>query len=135
MKIVVDSSIIIDYLRGGKKWDDFISAVEAEQDARLFLPTIVIFELFSGTSTKSNKKLREMIYFISQFERIDLNEQIARLAGELSRDAGHRIQAPDYIIAASALHINASVVTLNQKHFAQIPHLSIYPATSVTEYS
>lgn len=127
MRIVVDSSIIIDYLRGGKKWDDFISAVETEQDLQLFLPTIVVFELYSGTSTRSIKKLQEMVYFINQFERIDLNEHIARLAGELSRDAKQRIQAPDYIIAASALQMNATVVTLNKKHFAQIPHLSLYP--------
>ncbi|MDO8638744.1 MAG: type II toxin-antitoxin system VapC family toxin [Candidatus Daviesbacteria bacterium] len=127
MKIIVDSSLIIDYLRGGKKWDDFISAAETEQDPQLFLPTIVIFELYSGTSTKNVKKLQEMIYFISQFQRIDLNESIARLAGELSRDVKQHIQAPDYIIAASALQMNATVVTLNKKHFEQIPHLSLYP--------
>lgn len=127
MKIIVDSSIIIDYLRGGKKWDDFISVAEAEQNSQLFLPTIVIFELYSGTSTRSIKKLQEMIYFINQFERIDLDEHIARLAGELSRDAKQHIQAPDYIIAASAVQIGAKVLTLNKKHFAQIPHLSLYP--------
>lgn len=127
MKIVIDSSIIIDYLRGGKKWDGFISLAETEQDLQLFLPTIVIFELYSGTSTKNIKKLQEMIYFISQFERIDLNEHIARLAGELSRDTKQHIQAPDYIIAASALQANAQVVTLNKKHFEQIPNISLYP--------
>ena len=126
MKIVVDSSIIIDYLRGGKKWDDFISVAETEQDMQLFLPTIVIFELYSGTSTKSIKKLQEMVYFIRQFERIDLNEHIARLAGELSRDVKQHIQAPDYIIAASALSINATVLTLNKKHFEQTPNVNIY---------
>lgn len=127
MKIVVDSSIIIDYLRGGKRWDDFISVAETEQDPQLFLPTIVIFELYSGTSTKSIKKLQEMVHFISQFERIDLNEHIARLAGELSRDVKLRIQAPDYIIAASALLVNAAVLTLNKKHFDQIPNVNLYP--------
>lgn len=67
MKIVVDSSII-DYLRGGKNWEELISSAETEQDVQLFLPTIVIFELYSGTSTKNVKKLQEMIYFISQFQ-------------------------------------------------------------------
>ncbi|MBI2196843.1 type II toxin-antitoxin system VapC family toxin [Candidatus Daviesbacteria bacterium] len=127
MKIVVDSSIIIDYLRGGKKWDDFLSAAEAEGALQLLLPTIVIFELYSGSSTKSIRKLQDMTYFISQFDRIDLSENIARLAGELARDVKQHIQAPDYIIAASALQVNASLVTLNQKHFAQIPNLSVYP--------
>ncbi|MBI4078889.1 MAG: type II toxin-antitoxin system VapC family toxin [Candidatus Levybacteria bacterium] len=126
MKIVVDSSIIIDYLRGGKKWDDFISSAETEQDSQLLLPTIVIFELYSGTSTKSIRRLREMLYFISQFERIDLSERIARLAGKLSRDVKQRMQAPDYIIAASALAIGGTVVTLNRKHFELIPGISLY---------
>lgn len=127
MKIIVDSSIINDYLRGGRKWEGFISSAETEQDVQLFLPTIAIFELYSGTSTKNVKKLQEMTYFISQFQRIDLHEDIARLAGELARDTKQRIQAPDYIIAASALQINAQIATLNQKHFAQIPNIDLYP--------
>ncbi len=125
MKVVVDSSIIIDYLRGGKKWDEFIDG--AERDTQLFLPTVVIFELFSGGSTKNGRKLQEMITFIHEFQRIDLSESIAKVAGELFRDAKIKIQAADYIIAASALEIRGAVVTLNKKHFQQIPHLSLYP--------
>jgi len=125
MKIVVDSSIIIDYLRGGKKWDDFIDSVE--RNTQLFLPTVVIFELFSGSSTRNGRKLQKMIAFIREFQRIDLSENIARVAGELFRDAKIKIQAADYIIAASALEIGGAVVTLNKKHFQQIPGISIYP--------
>lgn len=125
MKVVVDSSIIIDYLRGGKKWDDFIESVE--RDTQLFLPTVVIFELFSGSSTRNGRKLQEMIVFIHEFQRIDLSESIAKFAGELFRDAKIKIQAADYIIAASALNIGATVLTLNKKHFQQIPHLPLYP--------
>lgn len=127
MKIVVDSSIVIDYLRGGNKWADFIFSAEKGEETQLYLPTIVIFELYSGSSTKSAGKLREMIYFISQFQRIDLNNTIAKAGGELFRDTKQRLGAADYIIAASALSINATVLTLNKKHFEQIPHLSIYP--------
>lgn len=125
MKIIVDSSIIIDYLRGGKKWDEFMDFIE--KDTQLFLPTVVIFELFSGNSTRNGRKLREMIAFIHEFQRIDLNENIAKVAGELFRDGKIKIQAADYIIAASALEIGGAVLTLNQKHFQQIPHLPLYP--------
>lgn len=125
MKVVVDSSIIIDYLRGGRKWDDFIGSVE--RDTQLFLPTVVIFELFSGNSTREKRKLQEMIAFISEFQRIDLNEDIAKVAGELFRDTKIKIQAADCIIAASALQVNAQVVSLNQKHFAQISNINLYP--------
>ncbi len=124
MKVVVDTSILIDYLRGGTKWEVFIT--DTDKDIELFLPTIVIFELFSGTSTKNPRRRQDVADFIKQFHKIDLDERIARGAGELFRDLKKNLQVPDYIIAASALSIGATVVTLNQKHFQQIPGLDLY---------
>lgn len=125
MKVVVDTSILIDYLRGGKKWEMFIK--ETDDGTELFLPTIVIFELFSGSSTKSLAKRFDIIDLLKQFRQVDLDEAIARVAGELYRDVKQTLEVPDYIIAASALQVNATVVTLNQKHFAQIPNINLYP--------
>lgn len=125
MKVVVDTSILIDYLRGGKKWEKFIK--EIDNGTELFLPTIVIFELFSGSSTKSLAKRFDIIDLLKQFRQVDLDETIARMAGELYRDTTQTLEVPDYVIAASALSIKAQVVTLNQKHFDQIPNISIYP--------
>lgn len=121
---MIDSSIIIDYLRGGKKWDEFTDF--APREAQLFLPTVVIFELFSGISTRNIRRRQEMITFIDQFQRIELTEDIARVAGELFRDAKIKMEAADCMIAASALDLGAEVVTLNTKHFAKIPGLSLY---------
>ncbi len=124
MKVVVDTSILIDYLRGGKKWEMFIK--EIDDGTELLLPTIVIFELFSGSSTKSLAKRFDIIDLLKQFRQIDLNEAIARVAGELYRDVKQTLEVPDYIIAASALQFNATVVTLNKKHFEQIPNIHLY---------
>lgn len=124
MKVVIDTSIIIDYLRGGIKWEEFIIGVD--EDIELFLPTVVFFELFSGTSTKNPNKKQDMLDFVSKFYHIDLDEQISTKAGELFRDFTKNLEVPDYIIAASALSIGASVLTLNQKHFQQIPGLDLY---------
>ena len=124
MKMVIDSSILIDYIRGGSKWEEFVQEVSA--DTEFYLPTIVIYELFAGASTKSLKHSQELTDFLKRFEKIDLTEQIAKRAGELFRDLSQKIEIPDYIIAASALEIGGAVVTLNQKHFAQIPQLKLY---------
>lgn len=126
MKIVVDTSILIDYLRGGKKGAQFIEEVEKDDDSELFLPTIVIFELFSGQSTKSPVVATRILSLLKFFQRIELTEEIARQAGQLFRDTKKTLQVPDYIIAASALQVNAAVVTLNEKHFEQIPNINIY---------
>lgn len=125
MKIVIDTSILIDHLRGGNVWNNLSDRVE-EANIELFIPTIVIFELYSGKSSKSPLMKEKIEKAISKFYRIDLTEEIARKAGEIYRDFSPNIQIPDYIIAASALDIGAEVVTLNNKHFAQIPGLSLY---------
>lgn len=127
MKIVVDSSILIDYLRGGKKGLQFIKEIEKNKDLELFLPTIVVFELFSGQSTKSPHVVSIILNLLKFFQRIELTEEIAKFSGQLFRDAKKTLGVSDCIIAASALQINAEVVTLNQKHFDQIPNLSLYP--------
>lgn len=124
MKAVVDTSILIDYVRGGSRWEHFIA--ENEEDTELYLPSIVVFELFSGKSTRDPKHAQEIIRFLKHFHIIELTEEIARRAGELYRDVKKTINVPDYIIAASALQIGASVVTLNQKHFEHIPGLRLF---------
>src|SRR5438128_9349437 len=118
MKLVIDTSILIDYLRGGIKWEELL--IKVEKDAEVYLPTIVIFELFSGKSTSNPKIAKEINDFIKFFQKVELTEKIAKRAGELFRDVSKNLGAPDYIIAASALELNATVVTLNKKHFEQI---------------
>ena len=125
MKLIVDSSIFIDHLRGGTIGIQLLNRAR-EEDEELFIPTIVIYELFSGKSSKDPTIKKIIDNYIHDFKRIDLTEEIALRAGELYRDIGKHIGAQDYIIAASALKIGARVVTLNKKHFEQIPGLSLY---------
>ncbi len=125
MKIVFDTSIFIDYLRSGRIGEDLFDQIE-KQNAQLFIPTIVIFELFSGSSTKNPSIRIKITNMIRNFKRIELTEEIALMAGKLYREIGKQVGTQDYIIAASALSIGASVLTLNQKHFQQIPGLDLY---------
>ena len=125
MKLVIDTSILIDYLSGGVRWENLLDKLE--KDDEIYLPTIVIFELFSGGSTSDPKTSERINDFIKYFQKIELTEKIARSAGELFRDVNKNLGAPDYIITASALEMNARLVTLNKKHFEQIPSLSLYP--------
>lgn len=123
MKLVVDTSILIDYLRNGQRGVAFF---EERKEAKFFLPTIVIFELFSGKSTYDTEVRQKIMTFLKYFQRVELTEEIARRAGELYRDVSKTLQTPDYIIAASALEIGGTVATLNRKHFEEIPNLSLY---------
>ncbi len=123
MKVVVDTSILVDHLRGGDQWVDFIQ--KAERTASLCLPTIVIYELCAGKSAET-LMVQEKIYELTRrLQKVDLTEEIAREAGRLYRSVTSNLEAPDYIIAASALTLGASVLTLNRKHFRQVPGLVI----------
>lgn len=126
MKIVIDTSILIDLLRGGERWNEFLEEVE-KRNLELFIPTIVIYELFSGKSSKDPHVKSVITNLVRDYKRIELTELIAIKAGELSRETTSNIGVSDYIIAASALEIGGTVLTLNKKHFAQIPGLPIYP--------
>ncbi|MBP9718968.1 MAG: type II toxin-antitoxin system VapC family toxin [Candidatus Levybacteria bacterium] len=125
MKYILDTSILIDYLRRGKAGKQIFDALE-EEKAYLFIPTVVIYELFSGKSSKTSSVKEEINLLIGNFKKVDLTEKIAKAAGELYRDTGKTFSAQDYIIAASALEIEATVVTLNTKHFSQIPNLKLF---------
>lgn len=125
MKYILDTSILIDYLRRGKAGKQIFDALE-EEKAYLFIPTVVIYELFSGKSSKTPSVKEEINLLIGNFKKVDLTEKIAKTAGELYINIGKTFSAQDYIIAASALEIGATVVTLNTKHFSQIPHLHLY---------
>lgn len=124
MKVIVDTSTIIDYLRNGSVWQKFLDG--AEEQTEVYLSTIAIFELFSGKSTRDYQEERKVLVFLKQFEQIKLDQKIAKRAGELYRELGKRFGPQDYIIAASALEVGGEILTLNTKHFSQIPGLRVY---------
>ena len=57
-----------------------------------------------------------------------LTLEVARLAGRIHGEQmgqGVSIDFPDLIIGATALHLGFDVVTLNVRHFQQIPGLTV----------
>lgn len=124
MKLVIDTSILIDKLRGGTKWDEFLNVLD--DDVELYLPSIVIFEMFSGKSSKKKEITKKIVNFRKYFREIGLTPEIAKRAGEINRDVPMSLDLPDYIIASTAIEIGAQIVTLNKKHFTQIPQVVIY---------
>lgn len=125
MRLIVDTSILIDHLRDGMTWRKVVAVTDRETE--FFIPTVVIYELYSGKSTRDPEVLVKVQKLVKQFELLELTDDIAKRAGELYRDMKVKIEAQDYIIAASAIEIGGQVVTLNQKDFKKIPAVSVYP--------
>ena len=58
--------------------------------------------------------------------RFPYTYEIAKLAGELIRDAKDPIEFPDAVIAAAAILHDAKLFTLNKKNFVRISKLELY---------
>lgn len=125
MNYIFDTSVIIDALRQNKSAEVVFSKFE-DTDHHLFISSITILELFSGKSSKDKKQVKTISDFLEYFTEIDVNSKIAKVAGEIYRDITKDLGVPDYIIAATAIEIGAQVVTLNKKHFSQIPQVVVY---------
>ena len=123
--LVCDSSIVVDKLRGGKSWTKFVGALD-EEDAKFYLSTISIFELYSGESTRNPAAAKVLREALKLFEKVEVTTKIAQRAGEIYRDAKVDLEMPDYVIAATALELGAEVVTLNRKHFGKVPGVRVF---------
>lgn len=125
MKLILDTSILIDHLRGGGQLQSVVDGLSPGTE--FYISTIVFFELFSGKSSEREEVATKIYNLVKNFQKIELDEDIATLAGKIYRNSKTRIEVPDYIIAASALSIGGTVLTLNRKHFEQIPNLPLFP--------
>ena len=114
-----DTDILIDFLRGYQQAVDFINT----NASQIILSTIVIAELYAGVRGK--QELTILNDFVSLFDVISMNSEIAKIGGLYKRDFGksHGVGLADAIIAATCHSKNAQLKTLNVKHYPMIKNL------------
>lgn len=125
MKLLFDTNVFIEGLRLRPKGIALIASFEISEH-ELCISSIVGFELFAGKSSQDEKQRKNMQALLKHFEVIDVTWDIAKRAGEIYRSGIKNLEVPDYLIGATVLEIGAELVTLNRKHFTQIPGLQIY---------
>lgn len=117
-KYLVDTNILIDYLRNKNESINFIE--ESIKTADLFISVITIAELHAGIKNQKEHKIMEK--FFSVFKTIDINSSIAEQGGLYRHKYGksHSVCLADALIAASTSYANAQLITLNKKHFPML---------------
>lgn len=132
MNIVVDSSVIIDYIRAGVGDLPGLLDSAGTGEIKLLVPTVVILELWSGKSMESVKNRRRVDLILSTAERINLTETIAKNVGTLLREkqVGGGFDA---VIAVSALESKAYLATGNRRHFSRVMGLKLFAGGEASE--
>lgn len=126
----LDTSVIIDYLRGKENSINLVDNLEGELTSSYFC----LAELFEGIYRSKNKeKAKEIIInFFSGLHFIcNIDQSIAEKFGQLRKDLktkGSIIEDIDIFIAATCLVNNFTLVTLNHKHFSRIKEIKLLDA-------
>ena len=104
MKVLIESSAIIEYLKGNAKVKEIISNSED-----FYVSTLTIFEVLLG-KVEENK----ILDFLSAFNVIGLNKKDSVIASRIYkrlRDKGKLIGYFDILISAQAINRGITLVT------------------------
>ncbi len=126
-KLLVDTDILIDVSRG---ITIAINRLQSEAiNSTLAISTITQMELIVGC--RNNMELQNLEKFLQRYVIITVNEFITDKAIELLKKyrLSHGLLIPDGLIAATAIVINAPLLSKNQRDYRFISELNLlsYP--------
>ena len=113
MQVLVDSSVWIDYFRGGGNSDRLDVLID---ENILVINDLILAELIPFLKTQNQHKLINLLNFV---EQLDMNidwEQIIDFQYKCLRNGINGIGIPDLIIAQNALQNHCEIYSLDQ-HF------------------
>ncbi|WP_375478103.1 type II toxin-antitoxin system VapC family toxin [uncultured Jatrophihabitans sp.] len=122
MTVVIDTSVLIDVLRGLPAAAELLR--RERQAGPLWASEMTRLELLAGMRPNEEARTRQLM---TSLRWVPVDEDVAELAGKLGRKwlPSHRaIDGADLVIAATALQRNARLETKNVKHFPMFPGLT-----------
>lgn len=113
MSVVLDTSVLIDQLRGSEEAFEYLAGLKA----RPLCSEVTRIEVVQGLRSAERRAANRLFATIAW---VPVTESIARSAGELGRrwrGSHPGIGVADLAIAATAEELDAAVATRNLKHF------------------
>lgn len=123
MTIVVDTSILIDHLRGEERARDALRSA-AEQGESLAGSVLTRVEVLAGMRAAEEEATMKLL---ASLDWVDVDQELADRAGWLANRylrSHPRVDPVDYVIAATATQLRAQLWTRNIKHFPMFPALA-----------
>ncbi len=124
----LDTSFLIEFLRGRKHAVDYLSKLEGSSEA-ITVAAPSVFELVEAAEiARSEQEKKAIQEFVSSLTVLSLDSDTAWAAGQLSASlilSGEQIGQMDTLIGAIARYHDEPIVTRNKMHFGRIPGLVV----------
>lgn len=122
---LLDTDVLIDYSKGNPRAKDFLENARFRGD-RLFISVITMMELAYGCRSKD--EVRKIGRLCQGFWRIKINRAISGYAIDIIKKYSltQKCGILDALIAATAMHLNVTLVTGNTEQLSIIKGLSLY---------
>jgi len=131
MGIILDTSAVVELERKGRSLESFLP----DEVTDLYLPTLVLAELWIGIELASNDGTRQLrrgkvLALMAGTTPIPFDEELAPTYAKLYaalRAKGIQIPSNDLAIAATALHHGHEVLvgSCDEAHFRSVPGLKV----------
>jgi hypothetical protein len=114
-RILVDTTILVDVLRGRTEAADFLIGSSSRQA----VSSLTVAELYAGSRASDEMPLARLL---SLFHVLPVSTAVAQLGGTWRRRYGpaHGVSLVDALIAATARLHDLRVATHNRKHFPML---------------
>lgn len=116
-EMVFDTNILIDHLKGVEKATALVNDVQIGKTIG-YISVLTEAEIFSGKEVENAQKKVLVTELIDIFNKVDVNEELAKIAGEFRRKYG--VAIPDCIIAATAFIKRCGIFTQDIDDFKKI---------------
>ena len=119
---LVDTTVAVDHLRGTPAATDLLTGLTAAGEV-LVASEITRFELLAGVR---RTELEALELFFSSLAWAPIDKEITRTAGALAqrlRRSHSGIDDADFLIAATAMALEADLLTTNVRHFPMVKGL------------
>lgn len=123
--ILLDTNILIDYFRKPIKQKTLLHSL-VKNDRKLSISVITHFEIIRGINDQQEQFWWELLNDIEVISYFPAMNYTALQIQRQLKAKRKSISIQDLIIAATAVHFQFTLVTLNLKHFEHIEELKIF---------
>lgn len=129
-KILLDSSVIVDFLRTKNKNFPLLQQL-ADQNYKLYISILSHTELYAGKSIWEKDQARqELELVLSGIDIIYLDANLSQKAGKIRSD--YNLGLADAIIVSTAISQDLELATFNTKDFKKVKGVKLFKTSSAS---